>query len=121
MPGVRSRLALLPFLAAAACGSEKPPPAPDPAAGKKVYETYCFACHQLDGRGVAANGQRIAADYTDPAGPLTQSDETLLAAINSGKTGLIGAMPPWRGVLSAQDQRDVLAYLRREFGQPKAD
>jgi mono/diheme cytochrome c family protein len=118
---VRWRLALLPLLATAACSNEKPPPAPDPAAGKKVYETYCFACHQLDGRGLAANGQRIAADYTDPAGPLTQSDESLLTAINSGKTGLIGSMPPWRGVLSAQDQRDVLAYLRREFLPPKPD
>ncbi|MDA1260589.1 MAG: cytochrome c [Planctomycetota bacterium] len=105
----------------AACSGPKTPPAPgDPAAGERIYASYCYACHQTDGSGVAANGVRIAADYTDPAGPLLQPDEALLQVINTGRTGSIGSMPPWRGVLSSQQQRDVLAYLRWAFAPPPA-
>ncbi len=104
-----------------ACQDSDAPPKPgDPEAGARVYGTYCFACHQTDGRGVAANGVRLAADFTDPAGPLTQSDEALLQVINTGRTGTIGSMPPWRGTLSGQQQRDVLAHLRRAFAPPPA-
>ena len=60
----------------------------------------------------------MAANYTLEDGPLARSDEELLQIIQSGKTGNIGSMPAWRGILSAEKQRDVLAYLRASFAPP---
>jgi mono/diheme cytochrome c family protein len=47
---------------------------------------------------------------------LAKPDEALLRVIAAGKTGRIGSMPGWAGVLSEQERRDVLAYLRKNFG-----
>lgn len=110
-------LLLLPVLAA--CGQpEKDSQIVDLEAGKKTYFLYCAACHQSNGTGVAKNGIRMAANYTLKNGPLTRNDEELLQIIQNGKTGNIGSMPAWRGILSKNKQRDVLAYLRTSFAPP---
>ncbi len=99
----------------AACAPPEPIRPGNVAAGKKIYTTYCAACHQKDGTGTTPQGVRLAANYTLADGPLARSDEELLRIIHEGRTGPIGSMPPWRGILSPQDQHDVLAYLRAEF------
>jgi mono/diheme cytochrome c family protein len=110
------------LLCLSACGqAEKGIRTADLEAGKKIYSLYCAACHQNNGTGVAENGVRMAANYTLEDGPLARSDEELLQIIQSGKTGNIGSMPAWRGILSAEKQRDVLAYLRASFAPPSEE
>jgi putative membrane protein len=81
--------------------------------GASVYATYCQTCHQADGRGL---GGKAAGDFVGDAAILAQPDEALLGTIARGKTGRIGIMPAWGGVLSDQQRRDVLAYIRATFG-----
>jgi mono/diheme cytochrome c family protein len=97
-----------------------PTPAAPPAAaanathpGASVYATYCTTCHQADGRGL---GGRAAGDFAGNPAILAQSDEALLGTIARGKTGAIGTMPAWGAVLTEQQRRDVLAYIRLTFG-----
>lgn len=100
-----------------ACGKSEPPAPGDAARGAAIYAQYCLPCHQADGSGMPPGGGRpLAASFTDPKGPLTKSDADLLQAIQFGKVGTIGSMPPWRGALTAQQQRDALAYVRSQFG-----
>jgi caa(3)-type oxidase subunit IV len=87
----------------------------DPARGQLVYQKICIACHGPDGRG---NGGKTAADFVGDRARLAKSDDDLLRVIDGGLTGKIGTMPPWRGVITAQEQRDALAYIRQQFGAP---
>ncbi len=91
-------------------------PAGDAAKGRKVFHTTCVACHGEDGKGVVPG----APDFTNPKGPLAQSDQVLLNHMEYGyrSPGALMAMPPKGGnpSLTDQDFRDVLAYLRQHFG-----
>jgi len=81
---------------------------PDPAKGKTIFVKYCSGCHGIGGRG---DGYRLLgsspADLTAPS-TKNRSDADLLRTIHEGKP----AMPSWKFRLSAQDNRDVLAYIR---------
>ena len=92
-------------------------PVGDVKSGAKTYATYCIACHQADGSGKPAGGAAIAGNFVGENGVLKKSDEDLLRTIKAGKTGRIGSMPPWAGVLSKQQRLDVLAYIRKTFGE----
>ena len=81
--------------------------------GAAAYRRTCVACHGSDGKG---NGGRTGADFTSPTGVLTRPDEPLLATIRDGKTGAIGVMPAHRALLTDDEQRAVLAYVRRTYG-----
>ena len=71
--------------------------------GRTIYETYCVGCHGEAGNSIDptipnfANGDR-----------LFQMDSQLLDSIRSGNQ----TMPAFRGLLSDQEIRDVIAYLR---------
>ncbi len=82
------------------------------ARGRAVYERHCVACHQPDGRGLDG---RAAADFTRRPGPLDKSDEELATSIRLGRAGSVGAMPPWEGILSSDEQRAVLAWIRQRY------
>ena len=89
--------------------------------GEAIYKTYCIVCHQADGSGKpAGGGGAIAGDFsasgTDAV--LSKSDEDLLRSIKVGRSGTIGVMPKWMGILDKQERRDVLAYIRGAFGSP---
>jgi mono/diheme cytochrome c family protein len=85
----------------------------DVDAGKTVYGTYCQACHQVDGTGM--NGM-LAGNFVKDKARLAKPDEELLTSIRDGVTGKIGTMPPWKGTLSDEDMRNVLAYIRATYG-----
>ena len=84
-------------------------------AGSIIYSQYCSACHQPDGKGL---NSMLAADLTNPE-RLNKSNEELLGSISKGVQGKIGFMPAWGGILTEQQMKDVLQYVRDEFTQAK--
>lgn len=129
------------FLAACGGASETPAPAPTPepapapapapeaappaappadatadaaggqGEGEKVYKQYCVACHQADGKGMNST---LAGDFT--SGRLAEkTDEQLLTSIREGFTGTIGAMPAWKGVLTDDQMKAALEYVKATY------
>lgn len=93
----------------------------DPERGAEVFRLNCMVCHQSDGRGSKQAG---TPDLTHPGGPLTKSDEALIAVITNGimpNPPAVTPMPPWGNVLPPQAIHDVLAYLRATFQPRQAD
>jgi len=83
------------------------------AAGKATYTTYCVACHQEDGRGGGTGPVAAAANFVDDATRLAKSDAELLRSIRLGLDAT--GMPAFGAVLSDQEVRNVLAYVRESF------
>ncbi len=84
----------------------------DPVKGKAVYEQRCSACHGPQGKGDGPTGKVLvppAADFTS-AKSRKKSDAELLEIIENGKPP--SAMIAWKGQLSEQDIRNVLAYVK---------
>ncbi len=81
------------------------------AAGEKTYRLYCVACHQPDGRGVPGG----AANFRDDKARLAKPDAELLKIIAGGVD--TKGMPPFETMLSVQQRRAVLAYIRATFGE----
>ena len=77
--------------------------AADPRAGAKLYQQHCENCHGARGQGNMPG----LPNFTRGEG-LLQSNDKLLAVIESGK----GIMPAYRGLLSPQEIRNVIAHLR---------
>lgn len=91
----------------------------DAGRGAEVFRLNCMVCHQTDGKGSKQAG---TPDLTQPGGPLTKSDDALIAVITDGITPIppaVTPMPPWGNVLPPQSIHDVLAYLRVTFRSPK--
>ena len=108
-----------------------PTPAPDPEptddeaagslrgderAGARVYQQFCATCHGPEGRGdgPAALTEPRPADHTDAAYMGSLSDEHLYQVISKGgaSVGKSPLMAPWGAVLSDEQIRDVLAFVR---------
>lgn len=87
----------------------------NPAAGKKVYETTCVACHGKDGRGVVPG----APDFTKQKGVLAEANAMLDDHVKNGFKSPSSplAMPPKGGNpnLSTQNIKNVVTYLHQEF------
>lgn len=89
-------------------------------AGKAVYEQRCAYCHGASGRGdgpVAANLYPRPLDFTAGKFKLRTTetgslptDDDLTRTILEGIPGT--SMPSWRGRLSIDDVRNVVAYLK---------
>ena len=71
--------------------------------GREVYEMNCVACHGMDGYAIDmtipsfANGDRMFL-----------MDQEMMQSIRNGKN----MMPAFRGLLSDDEIRDVITYLR---------
>ncbi|MBS4064432.1 MAG: cytochrome c [Chitinophagaceae bacterium] len=86
--------------------------------GKKVYETYCLACHQVDGTGVPRmNPPLIKTPYV--MGDKKRLINVILKGLNE-EVEINGEfydnpMPP-QPQLTDQQVADVLTYVRNSFG-----
>ena len=85
----------------------------DADAGEAIYQATCVACHAADGRG---NGGMTGADFVGDATRLAKSNDELLTSIRDGVTTGSSPMPAQGDLLSDEEMRDVLSYIRREFG-----
>jgi mono/diheme cytochrome c family protein len=84
----------------------------DPVAGEVVYRANCIACHAENGRG---NGGLTGADFVGDRRRLTKNNDTLLRSIREGVPNS-PPMPAHRDILSDQQMRDALSYVRQHFG-----
>ncbi len=115
-------VALVSALALGACGNKEEKsgeqakaaqPLPgDPIKGKAVFEQYCQSCHGADGKG--NNG--LGANFVEDKSRLAKSNEELLKSIREGKQGKVGTMPAQKGVLTDQQMKDALSYIRKTWG-----
>ena len=113
---VAGTLALISASVAFCAGNAKTAaPIGNAIAGSIIYSQYCSGCHQPDGKG---SNSMLAADLTNPE-RLNKSNEELLGSISKGVQGKIGFMPAWGGILTEQQMKDVLQYVRDEFTQAK--
>ena len=72
----------------------------NPENGKSIYDTRCSACHAPDGSGGVGPALKGVADR------LSEADH--IAVVTDGR----GAMPSFKGQLSEQEIKDVVAYER---------
>jgi mono/diheme cytochrome c family protein len=90
--------------------------------GKKVYDTYCLACHQIDGKGVPRmNPPLIKTPYV--LGDKKRLINVILKGLNE-EVEINGEvydnpMPP-QPQLNDQQIADVLTYVRNSFGNKGA-
>src|SRR3990167_9317038 len=86
----------------------------DAAKGKTLYagKGGCVNCHGPEGRGDGPAGKMLKPPPTNLTGPKTKakSDAELLKTIREGRPGT--AMVAFKGPLSEQESRDLLAYVR---------
>ncbi|WP_447975395.1 c-type cytochrome [Nitrospira sp. Kam-Ns4a] len=107
------RLVLLaPCLALSLGAAAKGLPPGDPQRGKPIFEQRCAVCHGPQGRGDGPEAPFLSPRPASliSAATSVKSDAELLATIANGKPRT--AMPAWKDVLSEQERRDVLAYIR---------
>ncbi len=93
---------------ALAAPTEADQPNVDQVKGRKIFAKHCAGCHGPEGRG---DGYLLLGP--DPANltrPTTKKkpDALLLQTIHEGKPN----MPSWKGRLSEDESRAVLAYIR---------
>ena len=92
--------------------------APDVANGESLYNTTCVACHGANGKGPIPG----VPDFRGDDSRLVEKElNTLLHNVDEGyqSPGSMMAMPPKGGNagLSEQDLVDILAWMRKKFGE----
>lgn len=70
-----------------------------PLSGKKIYDTYCVACHGADGK-MAFSG---ATDLSQS----TLDLDTRILQITNGK----GVMNAFKGIISSEEIENVAVYI----------
>jgi mono/diheme cytochrome c family protein len=88
------------------CSQERGPSFPQ---GKKIYETYCLACHGTNGEGVIYS--KSALNHNDF---VTGDSQEVLKVILSGKEGP-ALMPGWGKQLNNQEIAAVATYIRQAW------
>ena len=111
------RILILVILSITACGERKPKEPMEPIVlGERIYKSRCMQCHQWDGKGLL-HERRYAADFTDPNGVLTRTDEDLTQSILNGVVSENGRMPAFKPILTQEDITGVLLYIRSTYGK----
>ena len=83
----------------------------------RLYRQYCLTCHGVDGKGTEMRpGMATLPDFSGRAWQEGKSGEQLAGNVLDGKGAL---MPSFQGRVSADQARDLVAYLRA-FGPPRA-
>ena len=109
--GLNVAAALIVLATTAAAAAE-----PDPHA-VKLYNTYCVQCHGINRDGNGINSRDMAVkprDHTDSKAMGDTPDDLLFKAIKEGGLSVNKSvlMPRWGGVLTDEDIRSLVAYLR---------
>jgi mono/diheme cytochrome c family protein len=121
MKNLRSALSLgvavLSLTAMSAWADEK---AGNAEAGKTVFTTYCVVCHGPEGKGDgpgAAGLNPKPANFRDPVRAKGMTEEKQINVVTNGGPAekLSPLMAPFGQSLSAQQIRDVVAYIRKTF------
>nr|WP_243435989.1 cytochrome c [Acanthopleuribacter pedis] len=113
--------AIIGALLAACSPPEAPPTSVDPLVlGRTIYIKRCVSCHNHDGTGTLRR-KPYAADFNQPGGVLSRSDDELLASVLDGKTGAYGTMPAFRPILKEHEVRAALTYIRSQFKPKQAE
>ena len=99
------------------------PSAQDIEAGKAVYFRKCVWCHGPDGAGDGASAIRLATKPRNfnqgtfkirhTASGELPTDEDLFNTVTHGLPGSV--MPPWGEILSEQERRQVVAFVKTEL------
>jgi mono/diheme cytochrome c family protein len=86
----------------------------NPKRGKQIFEQLCVRCHgiKLDGRGPDATSLRSAPADLQSLSSRTKSDWELLVIISYGV--MYTPMHGFRDVMTEQDIKDVLSFIRME-------
>ena len=84
---------------------------------KNLFVDLCSTCHGVGGKGDGPSASGLhpkPADFTNCEIMKKDSDETLFNIIRGGgqAAGRSTVMPAWGGVLSVQEMRDLLGYVR---------
>lgn len=82
------------------------------------YKTYCVQCHGLKGTGGGVNVADMSVqprNHTDAKTMSGRSDDELFKVIKEGGLAIEKSvlMPPWDGVLSDEEIRELVHYLRK--------
>lgn len=83
----------------------------------KLYNTYCVQCHGInrDGNGINSPGMAVKPrDHTDTKAMGDTPDDVLFKAIKGGglAVGKSVLMPRWEDVISDDEIKQLVAYLR---------
>ncbi|HKA34838.1 MAG TPA: cytochrome c [Candidatus Binatia bacterium] len=110
-------VALAVFCAAGAAAAQ------DKEEGKKIYVTYCSACHGDSGKGDGPSAAALPvkpANHTDGNVMNKMSDKTLMDIISKGgqAAGKSAFMPAWGSSLRDKQIADIVAYLRSIANPP---
>jgi mono/diheme cytochrome c family protein/uncharacterized membrane protein len=77
---------------------------------REVFQQQCAKCHGRDGSGGPAPPERLKTpDFTNVSWQLQRTDAQLRASILDGKGK---GMPPWRGTISEEAARGLVAHIR---------
>ena len=88
----------------------------DARVGGEIYRSYCGICHGDAGNAQTNIGHVLInkpRDFTDPASMAKLSNEEMARAIAFGRPGT--AMVAWQTILSPEDIRNVVLFIRRQF------
>jgi len=82
-----------------------------------MFLELCSTCHGAEGKGDGPSASGLfpkPANFTDCAVMKKESDETLFKIISGGGQGVgrSTVMPAWGGVLSEQQIRELVKYVR---------
>lgn len=110
-------------------GLPSAPEAESIEAGKRVYFTKCVWCHGVEGAGDGPGAVRLwprprnfnAGTFKirhTASGQLPLIDMDLFETVTHGLPG--SAMPPWEGILTDQQRRDVLAFVTTRLVQDRS-
>lgn len=100
---MRTLTLLFAVLAILAVGWSSSGVAADRGNGRAIYEMHCIGCHGEGGRSI----DPTVPSFANGDG-LFMMDSELLQRIRQGNQ----TMPAFRGLLSDQEIRDVISYLR---------
>ena len=80
------------------------------------YRFYCTQCHGLDGSGGGINRADMPTNPRDhTSGEMSKlTDDDIYNAIIGGGVAVSKSafMPPWKGVLTKDEIREMVSYLR---------